>query len=110
MRTSFHFCAAPSPRVACLLTRTQLRFTCYCEHSVAISMDERCLHWRGDCREAPLLAMTKSKADANGGKQSGRKDTKDELYFGYKVDVVADANHGLPMFVTPRPANANDLR
>ena len=56
-----------------------------------------------------VRSSKKSKADANGGKQSGQKDTKDELYFGYKVDVVADANHGLPMFVTTRPANANDV-
>jgi hypothetical protein len=45
----------------------------------------------------------------DGGKASGQKETKDELYFGYKVDVVADANHGLPMFAQTRPANASDV-
>ena len=39
----------------------------------------------------------------------GPKDTKDELYFGYKVNTIADANHGLPMFAATRPANASDV-
>ncbi len=52
----------------------------------------------------------KGKADAtNGEKTSGQKDSKDELYFGYKVDVIADANYGLPMFARTRPANASDV-
>ena len=49
------------------------------------------------------------KADASGGKESGQKESKDELYFGYSVDVIADANHGLPMFAETRPANASDV-
>ena len=49
------------------------------------------------------------KAAANGGKESGQKESKDELYFGYSVDVIADANHGLPMFARTRPANASDV-
>ena len=46
---------------------------------------------------------------ASGGKESGKKESKDELYFGYSVDVIADANHGLPMFARTRPANASDV-
>ena len=48
----------------------------------------------------------KDKADGN---ESDRKESKDELYLGYKVDVIADANHGLPMFARTRPANASDV-
>ena len=50
------------------------------------------------------------KADtASGGKQSSQKNSKDELYFGYKVDFIADSNHGLPLFARTRPANASDV-
>ena len=54
------------------------------------------------------------KGKANGtspdaGTESGRKESKDELYFGYKVNVIADANYGLPMFGATRPANASDM-
>ena len=41
--------------------------------------------------------------------ESGQKESKDELYFGYKVNVITDANHGLPMFGVTRPANASDV-
>lgn len=50
----------------------------------------------------------KSKAKA-GDKASGQKDSKDELFFGYKINVISDANHGLPMFARTRPANASDV-
>lgn len=49
------------------------------------------------------------KSKAKDAKASGEKDTKDELYFGYKVDVIADSNYGLPMFARTRPANASDV-
>ena len=45
----------------------------------------------------------------SGGKESGQKDSKDESYFGYKVDFVVAANHGLPMFAKTHPANASDV-
>ena len=48
-------------------------------------------------------------ASAGADPKSGRKESKDEFYFGYKVNVIADANHGLPMFSTTRPANASDV-
>ena len=41
--------------------------------------------------------------------KSGRKESKDEFYFGYKVNVIADANYGLPLFGVIRPANASDV-
>ena len=41
--------------------------------------------------------------------KSGRKESKDEFYFGYKVNVIADANYGLPMFGVTRSANASDV-
>ena len=50
----------------------------------------------------------KGKGDGN-STESGQKESKDELYFGYKVDVLTDANHGLPMFAETRPANASDV-
>ncbi len=40
---------------------------------------------------------------------AGQKESKDELYFGYKVNVIVDANHGLPLFAETRPANASDV-
>ena len=43
------------------------------------------------------------------GAQIGQKESKDEFYFGYKVDVITDANHGLPMFAETRPGNASDV-
>ena len=43
------------------------------------------------------------------GTQTGQKESKDEFYFGYKVDVITDANYGLPMFAATRPANASDV-
>ena len=43
------------------------------------------------------------------GTQTGQKESKDEFYFGYKVDVITDANYGLPMFAVTRPANASDV-
>ena len=50
-----------------------------------------------------------SKKGTGAGTESGRKENKDELYFGYKVNVIADANYGLPMFGVTRPANASDV-
>ena len=50
-----------------------------------------------------------SKKGAGAGNESGRKENKDEFYFGYKVNVIADANYGLPMFGVTRPANASDV-
>lgn len=46
------------------------------------------------------------KSDANG---VGSEDGKDQLYFGYKVNVITDANYGLPLFSATRPANASDV-
>ena len=40
---------------------------------------------------------------------AGQKESKDELYFGYKVNVIVDANHGLPLFAETRPGNASDV-
>lgn len=50
----------------------------------------------------------KNEAGDGGDTGSGEKDSKDELFFGYKVNVIADANYGLPMFARTRPANASD--
>ena len=50
-----------------------------------------------------------SKKAAGAGTESGRKENKDEFYFGYKVNVIAEANYGLPMFGATRPANASDV-
>ncbi len=50
----------------------------------------------------------KTKGDRSSA-ASRQKDTKDELYFGYKVDVITDANYGLPIFAETRPANASDV-
>ncbi len=51
----------------------------------------------------------KSKAVLSDGEETDKKDSKDELFFGYKVNVISDANHGLPMFARTRPANAADV-
>ena len=50
----------------------------------------------------------RKRGNANDTK-SGQKETKDELYLGYKVDVIADSNYGLPLFARTRPANASDV-
>lgn len=47
--------------------------------------------------------------DAGGKTESDREDKKTEGYFGYKVNVITDANHGLPLFAATRPANASDV-
>lgn len=49
------------------------------------------------------------KSDTDGSGNNGNKDDKDEVYFGYKSDVVVDANWGLPMLSVTRPANVNDV-
>ena len=49
-----------------------------------------------------------AKADAGNGNGSNQKDSKTEFFFGYSVDVITDANHGLLMLARTRPANAND--
>ena len=41
--------------------------------------------------------------------EGNEKDSKDESYFGYKVNVIVDSNHGLPLFAETRPANASDV-
>ena len=50
-----------------------------------------------------------SKKNASTSAESGRKESKDEFYFGYKVNVITDANHGLPLFGVTRSANASDV-
>ena len=52
---------------------------------------------------------SKKSASAGNDTKSGRKESKDEFYFGYKVNVIADANYGLPLFGTTRPANSSDV-
>ena len=52
---------------------------------------------------------SKKGASAGNDTKSGRKESKDEFYFGYKVNVIADANYGLPLFGVTRPANARDV-
>ena len=47
--------------------------------------------------------------DAGSGKESSKKESNDESYFGYQVNFVADANYGLPLFAVTRPANASDF-
>ena len=54
-------------------------------------------------------SRTSKAAAESSGKESGQKDSKDESYFGYKVDFIADTNHGLPLFARTRPANASDV-
>lgn len=41
------------------------------------------------------------------GAQTGQKVSEDESYFGYRGDVITDANHGLLPFAETRPANAS---
>ena len=52
---------------------------------------------------------SKKGASAGNDTKSGRKESKDEFYFGYKVNVITDADYGLPMFGVTRPANASDV-
>ena len=54
--------------------------------------------------------QSRSFKKGNGKKgKAGQKESKDELYFGYKVNVIVDASHGLPLFAETRPANASDV-
>lgn len=41
-------------------------------------------------------------------RDSDSSETKDELFFGYSANVIVDANYGLPLYGTVRPANASD--
>ena len=41
--------------------------------------------------------------------ESGSQDSKGEVFLGYSVNAITDANHGLPLFVETRPANASDV-
>ena len=50
-----------------------------------------------------------SKKGTGAGTESGRKENKDEFYFGYKVNAIADADYGLPMFGVTRLANPSDV-
>ena len=52
---------------------------------------------------------SKKGASAGNDTKSGRKESRDEFYFGYKVNVITDADYGLPMFGVTRPANASDV-
>ena len=63
---------------------------------------------RRDKRRGSKASKANS-AGAGAWKDSARKESKDEFYFGYKVNVIADANYGLPMFAETRPANASDV-
>ena len=66
-------------------------------------------------RSSKPRSRKRSSSKKAGGKGSGivaqtsEKESKDESYFGYKVDVLTDSNHGLPMFAETRPANAGDV-
>ena len=71
------------------------------------------LSYKSRSRE-PGKGGSSKKGKANGTSagadtKSGRKESKDEFYFAYKVNVIADANHGLPMVSVTRPANASDV-
>ena len=58
---------------------------------------------------ASRQGKSKSKTPKAKGEGADGRDSKDELYFGYKVDVIGDSNHGLPLFAATRPANASDV-
>ena len=59
---------------------------------------------------AARSGKSRSVKKGNGKKgEAGQKESKDELYFGYNVNVIVDANHGLPLFGETRPANASDV-
>ena len=58
---------------------------------------------------ASRQGKSKSKTPKAKGDGEDAKDSKDELYFGYKIDVIVDSNHGLPLFAATRPANNNDV-
>ena len=50
-----------------------------------------------------------SKPDAGGATgDDNRKESLDELFFGYSANIIVDAHHGLPIYSTVRPANASD--
>ena len=53
--------------------------------------------------------MTSGKRGGIKKDKAGDQDYKGEMYFGYRVNVIADANYGLPMFAETRPANASDM-
>ena len=38
-----------------------------------------------------------------------RKESNDELFFGYSANIIVDANYGLPLYSIVRPANASDV-
>ena len=38
-----------------------------------------------------------------------RKESNDELFFGYSANIIVDANYGLPLYSMVRPANASDV-
>ena len=62
-------------------------------------------------RTAKVSRSYKSKASKRRSVKKGNaseQEDKGEMYFGYKPNVIVDANHGLPMFATIRPANASD--
>ena len=42
-------------------------------------------------------------------KDDNPDEDKGELYFGYKTNVIVDANYGLPLFSVTRPANSSDM-
>ena len=46
---------------------------------------------------------TKRAKNADGNEDKG------ELYFGYKTNVIVDANYGLPLFAVTRPASTSDM-
>ena len=41
--------------------------------------------------------------------ESSSQDSKGEVFLGYSVNAITDANHGLPLFAETRPANASDV-
>ncbi len=59
---------------------------------------------RGGSRSGKVASTNAGEAE-----ESGQADNKTESYHGYKVNFVADANYGLPMYAATRPATASDV-
>ena len=63
-------------------------------------------------RTAKSRRVSQQPASKRGKKRTDGDDgasDKGELYFGYKVNVIVDANYGLPLYSVTRSANVSDM-
>ena len=84
--------------------------TCQKKHRVHCDSPEReqCTRHKKPCADPDARWGYRTPKGKSSKADGGKKDEGKELFFGYKAHVISDAYHGIPLYISIRPANENE--